>query len=142
MVNMRDCGEIPGTAGQRACLESVVVVNEVADDHFHDFVREPAGRFVRDVNLWRRVTEQAIDLGFSPSPDDHHAIRNVCPCGRIVQKLEPFATWIGGKSILDVERVGALEEPTSLVVGDIVIVAVGVSMCRTDRIGSAQSRLI
>ena len=90
MVNMRDRGEIPGTASQRACLESVVVVNEVADDHFHDFVREPAARFVRDVHLWRRVTEQAIDLGFSPSPDDRHAIRKLRPCGRTVQRSEPF----------------------------------------------------
>jgi len=81
MVNMRDRGEIPGTAGQRACLESVVVVNEVADDHFHDFVWETAGGFVRDVRLWRPITEKAIDLGFSPSPNDCHAIREVRPCG-------------------------------------------------------------
>lgn len=43
MVDVRDRGEIPGTASQRACFESVVVVNEVADNQFYDFVWEAAG---------------------------------------------------------------------------------------------------
>ena len=74
MVDVRDCGEIPGTANQRAGLESVAVVDEVVDDRFHDFVREAAGRFERDACFWGRITEQAADLCFSPSPYDHHAI--------------------------------------------------------------------
>jgi len=74
MVDVRNRGGIPGTASQRACLESVAVVDEVVDDRFHDFVREATGRFVRDARLRGRITEQAADLCFASSPNDHDPI--------------------------------------------------------------------
>jgi len=55
MLDMRDRDNIPGPAGQRTPLERTDVVSEVGDDHFHDFIRDAAGRFA--CRLLGRVTE-------------------------------------------------------------------------------------
>jgi len=45
-VKMRDRGDVPRAASQRACLQSAGVVGEVGDDGNHDIAWEATGRFV------------------------------------------------------------------------------------------------
>lgn len=56
-MDVRDRGNIPGAASQRAGLESVTITKEVGDNLFYDFVWEAAGRFVRNVHFRRCVAE-------------------------------------------------------------------------------------
>jgi hypothetical protein len=46
-----DWGDVPGVASQSIRLESDEVASDVSDDHFHNFVYEAAGRFVRGLCL-------------------------------------------------------------------------------------------
>ena len=41
-------------------------MSDMGDNHFHDFIWEVGGRFVRR----RRIIEQAIDVGFASMPND------------------------------------------------------------------------
>lgn len=79
MVEVRGGGDIPGAASQRKRLEAAHITGEVGDDHLHDFVWEIRGRFVRGVCRfvrsvcpWRRIVEEAVDLGFASIPNDDH----------------------------------------------------------------------
>ena len=79
MVKMCDCDNVPGTASQRTRLESVKVVGEVGDNHFHDFIREAGGRFAYGTRPRGRIPEEAIDLDFAFMPNGNRASREVYP---------------------------------------------------------------
>ena len=53
MMEVWDRDDVPGAASQRTRLESAEVMDKVGDDHFHDFIRNAAGRFVRGTRAWR-----------------------------------------------------------------------------------------
>lgn len=82
MVDMWDRNDVPGTAGQRTLFESVEVVGEVEDDHFHRFEWQATSGLMRSARLRRCVPEQAADPGLASIPGYHgHAIREAEPCG-------------------------------------------------------------
>ena len=62
-------------------------MGDMGDDHFHEFIWKAAGRFVRDTGPWRRITEQAIDVGFASVPNDPHPTREVYPYGAEVRAI-------------------------------------------------------
>jgi hypothetical protein len=84
VVEVWDRGEVPGATGQRTrfeCVEVAGSVGDVGDDHFRDVIWEGAGRFMHGRCLGMRVAEQAVDAGFTPTPSDPYASREVYPYG-------------------------------------------------------------
>ena len=53
----------------------------MSDDHSHDFIRGAASQIVRDGCLWRRITDQATDVGFDSTPNNPCASREAYPYG-------------------------------------------------------------
>jgi hypothetical protein len=101
----------------------VEVVSDVDDDHFHDFIREAAARYA-GVCLWRRMTEQAIDVGFASTPNDPHSTREVCPYGANGADVRGICVhqWV---AVPDTEDISPLERPAFPVAEAIVVVAAG-----------------
>lgn len=90
VVEVWDRGEVPGAAGQRTrfeCVEVAGSVGDVGDDHFRDVIWEGAGRFMHGACLGMRVAEQAIDVGFAPTPSDPYASRELYPYGESDAKI-------------------------------------------------------
>lgn len=96
VMDMWGRGDVPGTASQRTCLESAEVVGEVGGNRFYDFEWERMGRFVRNANGWRRITEQADNLSFASLPNGCHPTREAYPYGTNGGEVgEVFAEWWG-----------------------------------------------
>ena len=76
-MKVRDGSDVPGATSQRIRLESVEVVSDVGNNHFHDFIWEAGGRSVRGARLLRRVAEQAIDVGLGSTPNYPHGSQEV-----------------------------------------------------------------
>ena len=119
-VRNRDC--VPGAASQRTRLESVKVAGEVGDDHFHDFVRDAAGRLVHGT----RNTEEAIDLGVASMPMGHREGQEGYPYGANGAGVRAIHVHLY-VAIRATENIEHPERPTSLVVWVIVVVVVGLS---------------
>ena len=81
VVKMWDHGHVPGAACQWEGLESVEIAGDMGDDHFHNFIWKVAGRYVCGTCLWRRITEQAIDVDLALVPNGLHTGREVHLCG-------------------------------------------------------------
>jgi hypothetical protein len=80
MVKVRDGGDVPVAVSQRGRLASVKVVKDVCDDRFHDFIWETAGHSAHSGCLWRRNSEQVIDVGFASTPNNPDPSQEVCLC--------------------------------------------------------------
>ena len=110
-----DRSDVPGVASQRTRLEGAKIVDEMADDYFHKFVREGEGRFVRGKGLWGRVAEQEIDLGFASIPNN--AGQEGYPCD--VGKTEIRNAHVRWQIVVpDTEDIGVFERPRFPVVAD------------------------
>ena len=83
-------------------------MGDVGDDHFHDFVWETLGRFARNTCLWWPITEQAVDLGFTSSPNDHHAIRDVYPYDTIGAGVRAIRVHLQGNHMLSAKDIVTL----------------------------------
>jgi hypothetical protein len=57
VMEVRNGGDVPGATGQGACEEATLVIDEMGDYHFNDFLGEPgrSGRVYRG-NLWGNTT--------------------------------------------------------------------------------------
>ena len=107
MVKVRDGGGVPRAASQRTRLEGIEIVGKVGDDHFHNFMWETAGWFVRVARLWRAVPEEAIERGFALTPNGHHVSRKVSPCD--TNRSQNGSHALVGGLLLNIEDTGSLE---------------------------------
>lgn len=86
-MDMWEGGNIPGITCQRAHFESPDILDEIRNDHFHDFVRESIGTFDggRVCNLVKQYT---VDSGFAAVPNNAS------------EEIQPFTTSKkGGQSL-------------------------------------------
>jgi hypothetical protein len=44
VVEMGNCGDIPGVAGHGTCARSAIVVDKIGEDIFNDLLGKPVGR--------------------------------------------------------------------------------------------------
>ena len=44
VIEMRNCGDVPGVTSQGACAEATHVTDEMGDNHFNDLQGNPSGR--------------------------------------------------------------------------------------------------
>jgi len=117
MVEVWDRGDVPGIASQRTRLESAKIVDEMIDDHFHQFVWKVESRFARGNGFWGRVTEQEIDLGFASIPND--ADQERYPCG--ADDTEIRIARVRRRAVVpDTEDIGVFERHSFLVVVDML----------------------
>ena len=113
-------------ASQRTRLEGTEIVGKVGDDHFHNFMWETAGWFVRVARLWRAVPEEAIELGFALTPNGHHVSRKVSPCD--TNRSQNGSHALVGGLLLNIEDTGSLEGFIFSVGGSIVAIAIVAGM--------------
>lgn len=79
-MKMWNGGNVPGIGRQRAGLESLDVVDEVGDNHFHKFVREGCRGQCGGCPCSFVTPQNATNLGFAPVPN------------YASEKVQPFAT--------------------------------------------------
>ena len=68
MMEMRDGGDVPRIAGQGACAETELVVDEISDDDFNDVLRKSGDRRQACRGSLRRSTPWAHRPNYGQTP--------------------------------------------------------------------------